>query len=91
MDYAANIAASVQILQAKWNQLYERGILANGGDPRYLENWWFALWAYNSGFNEPTASDATAPWGLGWFNNPANGLYPPDRQDVPVVRRRRRP
>ncbi|MFF0161584.1 hypothetical protein ACFYRY_29185 [Streptomyces sp. NPDC005263] len=79
VDYAANIAASVRILQDKWNQLYERGILANGGDPRYLENWWFALWAYNSGFNEPNASDATAPWGVGWFNNPANGLYPPDR------------
>ncbi|WP_329338811.1 hypothetical protein OG252_24870 [Streptomyces sp. NBC_01352] len=80
VDYAANIAASVQILQDKWNQLYKQGILANGGDPRYLENWWFALWAYNSGFNQPDASDAAAPWGLGWFNNPANGLYPPDRK-----------
>jgi hypothetical protein len=80
VDYAANIAASLQILQDKWNQLYEHGILANGGDPRYLENWWFALWAYNSGFNQPDASDAAAPWGLGWFNNPANGLYPADRK-----------
>ncbi|MFE9440401.1 hypothetical protein ACFYO2_15570 [Streptomyces sp. NPDC006602] len=80
VDYAANIAASVQILQDKWNQLHKQGILANGGDPRYLENWWFALWAYNSGFNQPDASDAAAPWGLGWFNNPANGLYPPDRK-----------
>ncbi|WP_234390326.1 hypothetical protein [Streptomyces sp. MMG1533] len=80
VDYAANIAASVQILQDKWNQLYAQGILANGGDPQYLENWWFALWAYNSGFNQPDASDAAAPWGLGWFNNPANGLYPPDRK-----------
>lgn len=80
VDYAANIAASVQILQDKWNQMYERGILANGGDPRYLENWWFALWAYNSGLNLPDASDSAAPWGLGWFNNPANGLYPADRK-----------
>jgi hypothetical protein len=80
VDYAANIAASVRILQDKWNQMYEHGILANGGDPEYLENWWFALWAYNSGFNLPDASDAAAPWGLGWFNNPANGLYPPDRK-----------
>ncbi len=80
VDYAANIAASAQILQDKWNQLYGHGILANGGDARYLENWWFALWAYNSGFNEPAASDTAAPWGLGWFNNPANGLYPADRK-----------
>ncbi|MFD3503548.1 hypothetical protein [Streptomyces sp. NPDC058678] len=80
VDYAANIAAGLQILQAKWNQLYTHGMLANGGDPQYLENWWYALWAYNSGFNEPNASDTAAPWGLGWFNNPANGLYPPDRK-----------
>ena len=80
VDYAANIAASVQHLQDKWNQVYDEGILANGGDPKYLENWWFALWAYNSGFNQPDASNASAPWGLGWFNNPANGIYPPDRK-----------
>ncbi|MDN0200532.1 transglycosylase SLT domain-containing protein [Streptomyces sp. S.PNR 29] len=80
VDYAANIAAGLQILQDKWNQLHDHGMLVNGGDPEYLENWWFALWAYNSGFNLPDASDAAAPWGLGWFNNPANGLYPPDRK-----------
>ncbi|WP_266925452.1 hypothetical protein [Streptomyces sp. NBC_00201] len=80
VDYAANIAAGLQILQDKWNQLYDKGMLVNGGDPQYLENWWFALWAYNSGFNAPSASDTAAPWGLGWFNNPANGLYPADRK-----------
>ncbi|MER7565239.1 transglycosylase SLT domain-containing protein [Streptomyces sp. NPDC097941] len=79
VDYAANIAAGLQILQDKWNQLYDKGLLVNGGDPKYLENWWLALWAYNSGFNLPSSTDATAPWGLGWFNNPANGLYPADR------------
>ncbi|WP_406218153.1 hypothetical protein [Streptomyces canus] len=80
VDYAANIAAGLQILQDKWNQLYDKGLLVNGGDPQYLENWWLALWAYNSGFNLPSATDASAPWGLGWFNNPANGLYPADRK-----------
>lgn len=79
VDYAANIAAGLQILQDKWNQLYDRGLLVNGGDPKYLENWWLALWAYNSGLNLPSSTDASAPWGLGWFNNPANGLYPADR------------
>ncbi|NEB00324.1 hypothetical protein [Streptomyces sp. SID13726] len=80
VDYAANIAAGLQILQDKWNQLYDKGLLVNGGDPKYLENWWLALWAYNSGFNLPSSTDASAPWGLGWFNNPANGLYPADRK-----------
>ncbi|MFI0510418.1 transglycosylase SLT domain-containing protein [Streptomyces sp. WSLK1-5] len=80
VDYAANIAAGLQILQDKWNQLYDKGLLVNGGDPKYLENWWLALWAYNSGFNAPGSTDADAPWGLGWFNNPANGLYPADRK-----------
>ncbi|QNP75844.1 transglycosylase SLT domain-containing protein [Streptomyces roseirectus] len=80
VDYAANIAAGLRILQDKWNQLYDKGVLVNGGDARYLENWWFALWAYNSGFNQPSPTDSAAPWGLGWFNNPANGLYPADRK-----------
>ncbi|MET7692976.1 hypothetical protein ABZT06_34310 [Streptomyces sp. NPDC005483] len=80
VDYAADIAAGLQILQDKWNQLYDKGLLVNGGDPRYLENWWLALWAYNSGLNLPSSTDASAPWGLGWFNNPANGLYPADRK-----------
>ncbi|MFD3843811.1 transglycosylase SLT domain-containing protein [Streptomyces sp. NPDC058642] len=80
VDYAANIAAGLQILQDKWNQLYDKGVLAGGGDPKYLENWWFALWAYNSGLNQPDSSDSAAPWGLGWFNNPANGIYPADRK-----------
>lgn len=80
VDYAANIAAGLRILQDKWNQLYDNGVLANGGDPQYIENWWFALWAYNSGFNKPDPADTTAQWGVGWFNNPANGLYPADRK-----------
>jgi hypothetical protein len=80
VDYAANIAAGLQILAGKWNQLYDHGMLANGGDPGYLENWYMALWAYNSGFNEPDPADKTAPWGLGWFNNPANPVYPADRK-----------
>lgn len=37
------------ILEQTWNQLYQDGIIANGGDPRYLENWYFAAWAYNTG------------------------------------------
>jgi RHS repeat-associated protein len=91
VDYQENIAAGLQILETTWNQLYTDGILVNGGDPRYLENWYFAAWAYNSGI-EPTGSydptgctagpSCTGPdgtWGLGWANNPENPVYPPNR------------
>lgn len=97
IDYESNIAAGLQILEQKWNQLYGLGIKANGGSPQYVEDWWFALWAYNSGMEPDAANGNTtgcspsltctdAPgngsggnWGLGWTDNPANPLYPPDR------------
>jgi hypothetical protein len=51
VDYQANIAAGLQILEQKWNQLQQLGITPNGsvGGPEYIENWYMALWAYNSG------------------------------------------
>jgi GDSL-like Lipase/Acylhydrolase family len=92
VDYEANIAAGLQILEQKWNQLYSLGIKANGGNPEYIENWWFALWAYNSGIEPdsangnttgcspgPACTDSTGNWGLGWVDNPANPMYPPGR------------
>lgn len=77
LDYATNIAAGLRILQNKWNQTRSAGLIANNGDPRYIENWWFAIWAYNTGFY-PNAGDGS-PWGVGWSNNPANPKYPADR------------
>jgi hypothetical protein len=76
VDYAENIAASIQILTDKWNQLYDLGIRANGGDPRYIENWYMALWAYNSGVHD---KDGAGNSGLGWTNNPENTSYKPSR------------
>ncbi|MEO6090059.1 MAG: transglycosylase SLT domain-containing protein, partial [Umezawaea sp.] len=92
VDYQENIAAGLQILEDTWNRLYDMGTTANGGNPRYLENWYFAIWAYNSGV-QPNAANGnttgctpgpacTGPhgtWGLGWTNNPANLDYPPTR------------
>ncbi|MFD9029306.1 hypothetical protein [Streptomyces parvulus] len=70
LDYAANIAAGLQILVSKWNQTKQAGLAVHDGDPTKLENWFFALWAYNSGFYENVnGNDA---WGVGWANNPAN-------------------
>ncbi|MFJ3933855.1 hypothetical protein [Streptomyces sp. NPDC090029] len=77
VDYTANIAAGVQILSKKWNETYNAGMTINGGNPRWIENWFFALWAYNSGFY-PTA-DSAGHWGVGWTNNPANPLWKANR------------
>ncbi|MEU0301872.1 hypothetical protein ABZ252_20745 [Streptomyces sp. NPDC006175] len=69
LDYAANIAAGLQILVSKWNQTREAGMIVNNGNPAKPENWFYALWAYNSGFYPQNGSE---PWGVGWTNNPAN-------------------
>ncbi len=74
VDYAANIAAGIRILADKWNQIRDAGLKLNGGDPRFVENWFFATWAYNSGFYPPAPQ-----WGVGWFNNPANPRYKANR------------
>ncbi|WP_377267644.1 GDSL-type esterase/lipase family protein [Peterkaempfera sp. SMS 1(5)a] len=90
-DYASNVSATLNMLIDKWNQLYEAGILANDGDPQYIENWYFAAWAYNSGVQPnaalggsgctpgPDCTDSDGNWGLGWTNNPADPSYPADR------------
>lgn len=70
LDYTANIAAGLQILVSKWNETHAAGLIANNGDPLKPENWFYALWAYNSGFH-PDLGDGS-PWGVGWANNPAN-------------------
>ncbi|WP_206347679.1 golvesin C-terminal-like domain-containing protein [Streptomyces verrucosisporus] len=73
LDYTANLAAGMQILAKKWNQIHDAGLEVNNGNPAKLENWFFALWAYNSGFYpQADAGKHGGAWGLGWTNNPAN-------------------
>ncbi|WP_460755637.1 golvesin C-terminal-like domain-containing protein [Myceligenerans cantabricum] len=80
VDYVANIQAGAAILIEKWNQTYNAGMLLHDGNPRRVENWFYALWAYNSGFySEADADENLGAWGLGWHNNPANPKYPYDR------------
>ncbi|MDF9872960.1 hypothetical protein OKW18_005098 [Streptomyces pratensis] len=80
VDYTANIAAGVNILIEKWNQTKAGGMTIANGDPKYLESWFFALWAYNSGFYpEADASKNKGKWGLGFTNNPANPLWKANR------------
>ncbi len=78
LDFAANIAAGLRILTEKWNQTRDAGLTINNGDPSKIENWFYAVWAYNSGFY-PDKGDGSA-WGVGWLNNPVNPIYPANRQ-----------
>jgi hypothetical protein len=55
-DYASNIAASLNMLIDKWNQLKAANIIANNADPSKIANWWFALWAYNAGIEPGSAA-----------------------------------
>ncbi len=79
-DYTANAAAALQILQSKWNQLQDVGMTVNNNDPGKIENWFFALWAYNSGYHVPGKPGTNGAYGLGWGNNPVNPKYDPVRQ-----------
>lgn len=100
VDYQANIAAAAQMLAKAWNQLQEAGITMNSGVPNsanYIDNWYLAIWAYNSGVEPATSeygnttgctpgascTDGNGDWGLGYANNPANPAYPPDRPVFP--------
>src|SRR6185312_17136322 len=53
-------------------------IFINNGDSSKIENWFYAVWAYNSGFHPERG--AGEPWGLGWGNNPINPNYLPNRR-----------
>ncbi|MBP2472125.1 hypothetical protein JOF53_000997 [Crossiella equi] len=88
VDYAENITAGMQILADKWNTLQDMGIRMNNSNPELVENWYFALWAYNSGIQpsaatgnptgctpSPSCTDRAGNWGLGWTNNPNNDSY----------------
>ncbi|SCE80758.1 GDSL-like Lipase/Acylhydrolase family protein [Micromonospora coriariae] len=77
LDFATNVAAGLQILQKKWNETKQAGLTVHDADPAAIENWFFAVWAYNSGFY-PNKGDGQ-PWGVGWLNNPINPRYDPQR------------
>ncbi|MDW5327462.1 hypothetical protein [Plantactinospora sp. KLBMP9567] len=77
LDFAVNIAAGLDILVSKWNQTRAAGMMINNGDSSKIENWFYAVWAYNSGFY-PDAGNGS-PWGVGWANNPVNPRYPANR------------
>ncbi|MEV0626367.1 SGNH/GDSL hydrolase family protein [Nonomuraea wenchangensis] len=84
MDYVTNIASGLTTLAAKWNEIHtDTGgtMKVNNGDPQWIENWYFAIWAYNSGYYPKAQASANGgAWGLGWTNNPRNSDYPASRR-----------
>jgi hypothetical protein len=83
LDYTTNIAVATSTLAAKWNELHSNllpaPITMNNDSASRPENWFAALWDYNSGFNSyPVVAPATN-WGMGWLNNPDNPVYPQTR------------
>ncbi|MSQ41982.1 MAG: hypothetical protein EXR65_02970 [Dehalococcoidia bacterium] len=61
--YVYNVARGVAILADKWNQAPAlRPIVGTdtGGDPNLIENWYYAVWAYN-GFAGPGSSSTNHP------------------------------
>ncbi|MFJ5549623.1 GDSL-type esterase/lipase family protein [Streptomyces sp. NPDC093225] len=80
LDYTANIAAGINVLIDKWNLTRRDGLTVNGGKPQYMENWFFALWAYNAGYYpKADAGKNGGLWGVGFTNNPANPLWKANR------------
>lgn len=55
-DAQYNIAYGAMILASKWNATP----MVGNGDPASIEDWYYALWAYN---------------GWGWQNNPSNPRF----------------
>ena len=84
--YVYNIARGAAILADKWNQAPKtRPIVGTdtGGDPRLVENWYFAVWSYN-GFTGPGSNSSNHPL------DPSFGAWPRARYQCDGTQSRRR-
>jgi len=62
-SYPHNIARGAVILASKWNDAPQLRPIAGtdtGGDPAIIENWYYAVWAYN-GFTGPGSKTSNHP------------------------------
>jgi len=76
-DYRYNIAAGARILAEKWNLAPAHLPLVNERDPRVLEDWYFAIWAYHCYGDRCTElglhdnpDDPALTWPRPMFNSP---------------------
>jgi hypothetical protein len=58
--YLYNVGRGSGILVEKWNSAPSLRPVVGNGDPRLLEDWYFALWSYN-GFTGPGANRSNHP------------------------------
>ena len=74
-----NLAASASILAGKWNSEFVP--IAGKGDPTALEDWYYALWAYNglAYLNHPLFDTAHA---FDWIDHPLHPWRDPLRGEV---------
>jgi hypothetical protein len=63
-NYSYNIARGAQILAGKWNDAPELRPIVGDRNPHIIEDWYYALWAYN---------------GFAFRNHPFNSGYDPNR------------
>ncbi len=77
-----NVAEAARMLAEKWNHAYLP--VAGGGDPSVVEDWYYAVWAYN-GFayvNHPQYTREHRPIWLDWVGHENNPYLDPMRGDV---------
>jgi hypothetical protein len=76
-DFSANVAAAVQLLVNNWNRNPSALPYVGRRDPHVLEDWYFAIWAYNC-FGDPCSAygvhndpdDPSLPWPRPAYNSP---------------------
>ena len=77
-----NVAEAARILAEKWNN--ESFPIAGAGDPANLEDWYYAVWAYN-GFwytNHPQYDTSYELQWLDWLGSSQDPFLNPLRRDV---------
>lgn len=61
-NLAYNAAAGAQILAQKWNLPARNLPIVGDGDPTLVENWYFAVWAYNGFSAKNNPWNPNLPW-----------------------------
>jgi len=77
-----NVAEAARMLAEKWNSEFLP--IAGGGDPAVLEDWYYAVWAYNGLFftNHPQYSTTYQDSWLNWLGSTTHPFRDPLRGDV---------
>ena len=80
--FVFNVAEAARLLAEKWN--LEILSVVGAGDPASMEDWYYAVWAYNgrASFNHPQYQTANSDLWLDWLGHPHNPFLSPFRGDV---------